>query len=68
MTPAAPPPAHAAPNVPSLIHENAVPLWVLQVWNQQVLSNCVIKREQEKCLEMITADDLDTDPDFGRRS
>ncbi|XP_056894361.1 pituitary adenylate cyclase-activating polypeptide type I receptor isoform X1 [Takifugu flavidus] len=34
------------------------------VWNQQVPKNCVIKMEQEKCMEMITSDDLGNDLDF----
>lgn len=28
--------------------------------------NCVIKREEEKCMEMITSDDPRNDPEFGR--
>lgn len=28
--------------------------------------NCVIKMEQEKCMEMITSDDPGNDPQFGR--
>lgn len=28
--------------------------------------NCVIKREEEKCLEMITSDDPGNDPQLGR--
>lgn len=28
--------------------------------------NCVIQREQEKCMEMITSDEAGNDPQFGR--
>lgn len=39
---------------------------VFQVSNQQVPTNCVIKREQEKCMEMIESDDPGNDPEYGR--
>ena len=41
---------------------------VFQVSSQQVSSNCVIKREEEKCMEMIASDDPGNDPEFGRFS
>uniref|UniRef100_H3BXU4 ADCYAP receptor type I n=1 Tax=Tetraodon nigroviridis TaxID=99883 RepID=H3BXU4_TETNG len=35
------------------------------VWSQQVPMNCVIKREQEKCMEMITAEPENAAPVWG---
>uniref|UniRef100_A0A8D3CL36 Adenylate cyclase activating polypeptide 1b (pituitary) receptor type I n=1 Tax=Scophthalmus maximus TaxID=52904 RepID=A0A8D3CL36_SCOMX len=37
----------------------------LQVRSQQVPTNCVIKREQEKCMEMMASDDPGNDPEYG---
>lgn len=39
---------------------------VFQVSSQEVPTNCVIKREQEKCMEMMASDDPGNDPEFGR--
>nr|XP_057929516.1 pituitary adenylate cyclase-activating polypeptide type I receptor isoform X1 [Doryrhamphus excisus] len=33
--------------------------------SQQALSNCVIKREEDKCLEMMALDESGNDPEFG---
>ncbi|CAJ1059417.1 pituitary adenylate cyclase-activating polypeptide type I receptor [Xyrichtys novacula] len=44
-----------------------LPLLILfsLVFSQQVSSNCVIKREQEKCMEMIESDHPGNDPEYG---
>lgn len=62
-----------APSIPTMMWSCSVSLMKLlmkllfsQVWSQQVPMNCVIKREQEKCMEMITSEDLENDPEFGR--
>ncbi|AWP10474.1 Pituitary adenylate cyclase-activating polypeptide 1B [Scophthalmus maximus] len=37
----------------------------VSVRSQQVPTNCVIKREQEKCMEMMASDDPGNDPEYG---
>uniref|UniRef100_A0A8D3C7W4 Adenylate cyclase activating polypeptide 1b (pituitary) receptor type I n=1 Tax=Scophthalmus maximus TaxID=52904 RepID=A0A8D3C7W4_SCOMX len=41
-----------------------IPKFVI-VRSQQVPTNCVIKREQEKCMEMMASDDPGNDPEYG---
>ncbi|XP_034003158.1 pituitary adenylate cyclase-activating polypeptide type I receptor isoform X1 [Trematomus bernacchii] len=52
----------SATNSPLIL---ALLLLLLSDYSQQVHSNCVIKMEQEKCMEMMASDDPGNDPDYG---